>query len=68
MKCPICGATFSADKPDAALPFCSKRCKIIDAKRWLCEEYGVPVTKSEEELEKELASLDGVPVSDPERN
>lgn len=29
------------------------RCKMIDAKRWLCEEYAIE-TVNEDELEKEI--------------
>ncbi|MDR2706105.1 MAG: DNA gyrase inhibitor YacG [Planctomycetaceae bacterium] len=43
MNCSICGRIFSESTPDAAMPFCSQRCKMIDAGRWLNEEYGLPV-------------------------
>ena len=39
MKCPICGREFAPDAPGTAMPFCSIRCKQIDLKRWLNEEY-----------------------------
>jgi len=45
MTCPICDREFQEDARDAALPFCSKRCKLIDAGRWLGEVYGLPDEK-----------------------
>ena len=39
------------------MPFCSARCKLIDAKRWLGEEYGVEQV-NEEELEREIAQAE----------
>ena len=57
MRCPICGREIvSAD--EKAVPFCSLRCKSIDLKRWMGEEYAVE-TVDVDELEKQIA--DGVP-------
>ncbi|HHK40790.1 MAG TPA: DNA gyrase inhibitor YacG [Planctomycetaceae bacterium] len=48
LSCPTCGQEFvTADSP--ALPFCSDRCRSIDLKRWLGEEYGIPVESTGEE-------------------
>ena len=33
-----------------ALPFCSRRCKLIDQKRWLGEEYGLPYESEDSKL------------------
>lgn len=33
------------------MPFCSRRCKDIDANRWLNEEYGLPWEPEEESPE-----------------
>lgn len=30
------------------MPFCSRRCQLIDLKRWLDEEYGIPVENPED--------------------
>jgi endogenous inhibitor of DNA gyrase (YacG/DUF329 family) len=37
------------------MPFCSTRCKQIDTKRWLNEEYGLPYEPeyTQTEIEKE---------------
>ncbi|MDR3110307.1 MAG: DNA gyrase inhibitor YacG [Planctomycetaceae bacterium] len=43
IHCPICDTVFSTDLPAAELPFCSMRCKQIDAANWLGEEYGLPI-------------------------
>ena len=53
--CPICGASFDFDR-SAAAPFCSDRCRQIDLKRWLGEEYSVPVKRNpdQEDLEQEI--------------
>jgi endogenous inhibitor of DNA gyrase (YacG/DUF329 family) len=47
MECSICGRFFSENTPGVAMPFCSQRCKLIDAGRWLNEEYGLPVENEE---------------------
>jgi endogenous inhibitor of DNA gyrase (YacG/DUF329 family) len=31
------------------MPFCSRRCQLIDLGRWLDEEHGLPVESDEEE-------------------
>ncbi|MDO5308875.1 MAG: DNA gyrase inhibitor YacG [Planctomycetia bacterium] len=56
MKCPICGKTVSQDS-DAPLPFCCERCRMIDAKRWLNEEYSIE-TVDLDALEREIAGVD----------
>ncbi|MDR3183195.1 MAG: DNA gyrase inhibitor YacG [Planctomycetaceae bacterium] len=43
MHCPICDKEFDENAPKAALPFCSMRCKLIDAARWLDEKYSLPI-------------------------
>ncbi len=42
LRCPICGRTVDPESTTAK-PFCSQRCQLIDLKRWLGEEYGLPV-------------------------
>lgn len=49
MKCPICGREFEPNAPGTAMPFCSIRCKQIDLKRWLDEEYTCFSDKTEED-------------------
>jgi hypothetical protein len=41
VRCPVCGKSFHPDHTPA-MPFCSRRCRDIDLKRWLQEEYGLP--------------------------
>lgn len=48
-RCPICERTFSGTGEDVAMPFCSRRCKTIDAARWLDETYGLPIETDETE-------------------
>lgn len=39
LRCPRCGRIVSRKAP--CLPFCSKRCKMIDLGTWLEEEYRI---------------------------
>jgi endogenous inhibitor of DNA gyrase (YacG/DUF329 family) len=53
MKCPICDREFIEDAPVSVMPFCSKRCKIIDAGRWLGEKYGLPIEDENDNIEND---------------
>ncbi len=55
-KCPVCGAP--TDPQSRTIPFCSERCRLIDLKRWLGEEYSVPQRPSDED-EDEAAETNG---------
>lgn len=71
MKCPICGKIFTPSDDSRVLPFCSARCKMIDAKRWLNEEYSVATInkeKLEDELEEEIARYEQSVITDAEKN
>lgn len=46
--CPICSQPFDTEKSDA-LPFCSKRCRLIDLGRWLDESIGLPYMRNEDD-------------------
>ena len=48
LRCPVCGKSFDSDQTPA-MPFCSRRCRLIDLKRWLGEEYSMPVEPEREE-------------------
>jgi uncharacterized protein len=41
LACPICRRATERSR-DAAFPFCSDRCRLVDLGRWLGEEYRVP--------------------------
>ncbi len=41
VTCSICGTSFDPDDV-STMPFCSRRCLIIDRQRWLDEGYGMP--------------------------
>jgi len=47
--CPVCDRRFDESDDGVAMPFCSSRCKRIDAARWLGERYGLPVEKLAED-------------------
>ncbi len=67
MKCPLCGKEFVPVPDSPVLPFCCLRCKMIDAKRWLNEEYSVN-TINREKLEEELAKYEEAIANNPELN
>jgi endogenous inhibitor of DNA gyrase (YacG/DUF329 family) len=46
--CPTCSRPFDTEATDA-MPFCSRRCRLIDLGRWLDEGIGLPYTPSEED-------------------
>jgi len=48
LRCPVCDRTFFENDHSVAMPFCSRRCKQIDAGRWLGEAYGLPIEVEEE--------------------
>ena len=41
LQCPICEKMFDPQQ-SPAVPFCSRRCKLLDLNRWLEEKYGLP--------------------------
>jgi endogenous inhibitor of DNA gyrase (YacG/DUF329 family) len=41
VRCPICKQPVGAREENAAFPFCSERCRLIDLGKWLGEEYRV---------------------------
>lgn len=44
--CPKCAKKFIvSEETKAFLPFCTKRCKMIDLGKWLSEKYVVEDTK-----------------------
>ena len=53
MRCPICEKPFEPEQ-SPAMPFCSDRCRWIDLKRWLDEEYGL-TGKPPEEVDEDPA-------------
>ena len=42
VTCPTCGQRVKWSAGNEFRPFCSERCKLIDRRRWLDEEYGMP--------------------------
>ena len=41
VRCSICDKSFDPEE-SPAMPFCSERCRLIDLRGWLDEEYGLP--------------------------
>ena len=52
LTCPICERVFDSEQ-SRSLPFCSTRCRQIDLRRWLNEQYSVPVEPDEDEWESQ---------------
>ncbi|MGQ9504769.1 MAG: DNA gyrase inhibitor YacG [Thermogutta sp.] len=50
IRCPICGKPFDP-KTSEAMPFCSRRCRMIDLGRWLDEEYSIPIPENNDQEE-----------------
>jgi endogenous inhibitor of DNA gyrase (YacG/DUF329 family) len=43
--CPTCGTSVDWTPEVRSRPFCSERCKLIDAGAWASEAYRVPVAE-----------------------
>ena len=40
-RCPTCGASSAPRSANAAYPFCSDRCKLVDLGRWMSSQYAL---------------------------
>ena len=40
-KCPQCNEEIKKNTDKGLLPFCSKRCKMVDLGKWLGEKYSI---------------------------
>jgi endogenous inhibitor of DNA gyrase (YacG/DUF329 family) len=49
--CPVCGGALDPVLSEPTLPFCSERCRKIDLRRWLGEQYGLPYEAPEDPSE-----------------
>lgn len=50
VTCPVCGREVVAEggKVRPPFPFCSERCRLVDLRRWLGEQYRLPGPGPEE--------------------
>ncbi len=55
-RCPSCSQPAEPRARNAAFPFCSPRCRLVDLGKWLNEEYRVPVTESPDGADDEPTS------------
>jgi endogenous inhibitor of DNA gyrase (YacG/DUF329 family) len=65
-RCPTCARPAALRATNAAFPFCSPRCRLVDLGKWLNEEYRVPVTESPDSPDdegREPGSPSGHPTS-----
>ncbi len=46
--CPICANAAKPPAENAAFPFCSPRCKVVDLGRWFSGTYRIPGEALEE--------------------
>lgn len=51
--CPSCKKHISDTDEKKYLPFCSKRCKMIDLGQWLSEKYVIESDTLEEDISNE---------------
>jgi uncharacterized protein len=51
LRCPLCNAPLDTETC-LTPPFCSERCQQIDLKRWLNEEYTLPIYRDPEDDEE----------------
>jgi endogenous inhibitor of DNA gyrase (YacG/DUF329 family) len=57
-KCPSCRKEIDASKDVHFLPFCSKRCQMVDLGKWFKEEYTIPVSATLEDAEETIQESD----------
>ena len=50
--CPICNRPALPRAQNAAAPFCTPRCKLIDLGNWFDEKYAVPAPEGEDSQEE----------------
>ena len=53
LACPTCEKLFDSETTEA-MPFCSKRCQMVDLGRWLDEEHGIPYDSAMDGDEDEM--------------
>ena len=53
IRCAQCGEPFDTTQTEA-MPFCSRRCKLIDLGRWLSEENTLPHVPDPDDFDDEL--------------
>ena len=64
IHCPVCDCKFTPEARPEALPFCSRRCKLIDQKRWLGEEYGLPFESEDSPLPEYVEQRESLDLND----
>ena len=47
MRCPECGRNIK-DPEQPCRPFCSERCKLLDLRKWISEEYRIAPAEQDE--------------------
>jgi endogenous inhibitor of DNA gyrase (YacG/DUF329 family) len=57
LRCPICKKEVAFNDPE--MPFCSKRCRLIDIGNWADERYTISTPTYQNELEEEAEEREG---------
>lgn len=56
MQCPECGRNIE-DPAQPYRPFCSRRCKLLDLKKWISGEYRI-ASVAEDESDREATETE----------
>lgn len=54
INCPTCGAKKTWRSENAARPFCSPRCKLIDLGAWADEQHRIPAEAIPQDSNEEV--------------
>ena len=57
LRCPICKKEVPFDGPE--MPFCGKRCRMIDLANWAEERYAISTPTHQGEVEDESEEYQG---------
>jgi len=60
LRCPICKKEVPIDGPE--MPFCSKRCRLLDLGNWVDERYTISTPTHQSEFEEEPGEHDDPPM------
>ncbi|HEY7210291.1 MAG TPA: DNA gyrase inhibitor YacG [Bryobacteraceae bacterium] len=60
VRCPICKREVPFESPE--MPFCSKRCRLLDLGNWASEKYVIPGASGRPDTEDTDASDEPTPL------
>jgi endogenous inhibitor of DNA gyrase (YacG/DUF329 family) len=65
-RCPTCARPAAPRAENAAFPFCTARCRLVDLGKWLNEEYRVPVADLSDDEDEPGSRLEHPNAQEPE--